>query len=469
MSVTNIMIVKGYHITAMTPQLADVVTGQLGGGWLPIGAPQNTDLYGEASQTMVKVDSGEVSTGYQLVKSSGPTVAVPGTGWEAIGDATWVETGTWLQAFVSGMAYGDIIDLATQVTGVLALANGGTGASDAAQARVNLGLGTAATYNVGNNGSDVPILSGANTWTGLQTFNNGAAIYPPLTLTSGGTGASDAVQARLNLGLGSSATYNVGTSGNVVPLLSGNNGWSATQVFNGGVMINPPLPLTSGGTGRSAPFGTASGTFCQGNDNRLNTIDGKTGGGVIGHTYFKIVQDTLPANGCIVASTTQSSTGITPAQLQMFCQIGSGGQRYGFLRLWQDSSYKDWYLDYSSGNAYAPASWVDNSDERIKDQIERIRDPLEKMRLIKGCTWVRKDDQSFGNPGIGFIAQDVLNVFPQMVSKAREGSLTVNGEVVTNPLAIDAGGIAAALHHEAILVLMAKIEALEKKLADAGL
>ena len=37
-------------------------------------------------------------------------------------------------------------------------------------ARANLGLGTAAQFNVGNSGNTVPLLNGANSWSQAQTF-----------------------------------------------------------------------------------------------------------------------------------------------------------------------------------------------------------------------------------------------------------------------------------------------------------
>lgn len=48
--------------------------------------------------------------------------------------------------------------------------------------------------------------------------------------------------------------------------------------------LTTPLSTQQGGTGSNSPFGTTAGKFCQGNDARLNTIDGKSGGVVSGDT-----------------------------------------------------------------------------------------------------------------------------------------------------------------------------------------
>lgn len=56
---------------------------------------------------------------------------------------------------------GKVIDLANNVFGVLAIANGGTGASDIATARSNLGLKTASVYDVGIADANVITMDGS--------------------------------------------------------------------------------------------------------------------------------------------------------------------------------------------------------------------------------------------------------------------------------------------------------------------
>jgi hypothetical protein len=113
------------------------------------------------------------------------------------------------------------------------------------------------------------------------------------------------------------------------------------------------------------------------------------------------------------------------------------------------------------GSAFANnGTWTSASDVRIKRDVNRIENPFEKMRKIRGATWYRKDSGEFG---IGMIAQEIQEVFPDAV-KTNGFSLTLpDGEVVKDVLFPDTAGVAAALHHEAILALMDQIEDLKKQ------
>jgi hypothetical protein len=86
---------------------------------------------------------------------------------------------------ITGDLTGTVSGNATNVSGVVAVNNGGTGATTVAAARTALGLGTIATQN-----SNAVTITGGSI-TGITD----------LAIADGGTGASNVTQARTNLGL----------------------------------------------------------------------------------------------------------------------------------------------------------------------------------------------------------------------------------------------------------------------------
>ncbi|MDU6388947.1 MULTISPECIES: tail fiber domain-containing protein [Pantoea] len=218
--------------------------------------------------------------------------------------------------------------------------------------------------------------------------------------------------------------------------------------------------------------GTAASTVAAGNDSRLGTLNNKSGGNV--SSLVNVKGDVLSQN--LFGDNTQ---GRWSSEIRAVLDgwgrpndapAGVNGAYFGFATIspaaagapvqgqLTGSSYwhgtKRWYFPFDTGNAIAPGTWVSNSDERIKTKIQRIDDPLGKMKLIKGVTWERLDNAA---PGIGFIAQDVQAVFPDSVFVSGDRTLK-DGTVVKDILSPDTSGVAAALHHEAILALMDTIE-----------
>lgn len=246
------------------------------------------------------------------------------------------------------------------------------------------------------------------------------------------------------------------------------DGWQQIMTGTGSVTLQAPdgtqVTISSFKKLTADMAGKASST-----DPRLDTIDGKRGGALASQDQL-IVQSTPTDNSQGAVAYTPEIRGringrggyIDPKGIIWSAGLKDtiGGTAFLYLQISGYAQTKAWTFDIITGNATAPGSWVPNSDSRLKDKITKVTDPLRAMRMMNGYTWTRMDN---GQWGIGFIAQEVAKAFPEAVHEGEDRKMP-DGTVVEKVLSPDTYGVAAALHHEAILALMEKIDNLETKI-----
>lgn len=261
---------------------------------------------------------------------------------------------------------------------------------------------------------------------------------------------ADKAASRTNLGLGNSAIRNVGTAAGTVAAgddsrLTGalqKTGGTLTGQFN----FNSSSVVLDGNSGMRIPLGNM--TFTGGVQSGLANND------LVGLTADASAVTNQFVGGWIYKWFSDAViTGI---------KRGGGTDASYFVIYYNGGSTpeKNWTFDLKTGNAAASGSWNNNSDARLKENIERVANPLEKMRKVRGVTWERLDG---AGPGQGFIAQEMKGVMPTAVTISPNPVKLKNGTVLEDVLTADTSGFAAALHHEAILALMDQIEDLKKQ------
>ena len=96
------------------------------------------------------------------------------------------------------------------------------------------------------------------------------------------------------------------------------------------------------------------------------------------------------------------------------------------MRFFYNEDSTDALVLYGDGDATLAGTLTELSDRRLKKNIVRIENPLDKLSQLSGYKYNWKSKSKSQNKQIGLMAQEVQDVYPELVREDKEGTLSVN-------------------------------------------
>jgi len=321
---------------------------------------------------------------------------------------------------------------------------------------VSGGVGIGGAVNIGST------ISAA----GVARFTSGTATTATTdgaVVITGGLGVSGDVRATAFYGNGANLTGVVASGfggGTVAGATNFSNNTASTSTSTGAVRVS------AGGLG-------VAGAVYAANFNGVTIPAAQSGGGAnqfvrtdgSGYAYTGYINasngnETITAVGSFVVTNgtdnflRKTTNANAKTSLGIAAIIGTPASNYGAVAIqggkggWSGISFRDtnaalcgtlmmtttaqgiyaaadnaWLLQWDqSGNFTATANVTAYSDERLKKNIQKIPNALDKVMQIDGVTFDRVDN---GERGTGVVAQQLQKVLPEAVLADKEGMLSV--------------------------------------------
>lgn len=205
------------------------------------------------------------------------------------------------------------------------------------------------------------------------------------------------------------------------------------------------------GLGKSATMnvGTASNTVAAGNDSRMVNALNKNGDTMSGTLYMNaagIVKNWNAVSGSSyrINEMARAYAGYNTQDSMGTVDFSESVGNYYAVRLVCVNSVANnnsTALEFrGNGVAYTQGGWQTYSDKRTKDKIEIIEDPISKLMSIHGYTF-----EKLGIPGTGIIAQELASVLPSAVSNSGDMRDLEGNVILKDVLSVSPGDLVGLL------------------------
>ena len=201
------------------------------------------------------------------------------------------------------------------------------------------------------------------------------------------------------------------------------NYYDGSNIYFGNGANGNVAQITSDGTFRSPVFYDYNNTGYYtdpASTSNLNSVS-MQGGNVYGVMYFHANRNTTSDSPPLQAYSSNGSGAIMSFHRGGYYAVNFGLDSDNVIRIggWSASANR-WVLDMS-GNMTAAGNVTAYSDIRLKDNIELIKNAVEKVGQLNGVTFTRNDQEDKTRRHTGVIAQEVEKVLPEVVSEDNLG------------------------------------------------
>jgi hypothetical protein len=322
----------------------------------------------------------------------------------------------------------------------------------------NVGIGTTSPNNkleIAGTTANVGLDGTSNTYINFLKSAANIGYVGDANWTFGGSSSDFGIRATSNLvfGIGANERARIDSSGRLLVGTSSartnfyNTTYSSQFQVEGDASATAQISLTSTFAGINGPnlifgkhrSGSSGGNTIVQNNDQLGTLAfmGSDGSEQVAGAYIEAFVDGTPGANDMPGRLTFSTTADGASSPTERMRIASDGTV--FIGVNSATGYVAYFANSGSATGLYisnTAAWQSTSDERLKTDIQDL-DAVSRLMQIKPKSYLWKSQATSDEPtkrNLGFIAQEVQEVFPELVGESPDGMLSVEYTGLIAPL-----------------------------------